>query len=182
MKDPHSSPWKVLKRKVEYRNAWIRLEHHDVITPGKTKGIYGSIYFTNYAIGIIPIDERGNTWLVGQYRYPLSAYSWEIPMGGGPISQPILDSAKRELKEETGLEAHKWTQVMEIHTSNCITDEQGFVFVAQSLKEGPPSFEDTEDIQIRKLPFIEAFQMVMEGQITDSISIAGLLITKLTLF
>jgi len=131
--------------------------------------------FKNKALGIIPIDQFGNTWLVGQFRYTLNEYSWEIPMGGGPIGQDILESAQRELKEETGLTAKKWTEVLRIHTSNSVTDEEGFVFLAEDLEEGEPEFEETEVIKIQKLPFEEAVQWVMEGKITDGISIAGIL-------
>ena len=133
------------------------------------------INIKNKAIGIIPIDENGNTWLVGQFRYTLDAYSWEIPMGGGPIDQDLLESAKRELKEETGLSAEKWTELMKIHTSNSVTDEWGLIYLAQELTEGETEFEDSAVLQVKKLPFQEALNMVMRGEITDSISVAGLL-------
>lgn len=169
------NPWKTLSRKKIYENPWISAEEHDILNPAGNPGIYGKVHFKNKALGIIPIDQFGNTWLVGQYRYTLNEYSWEIPMGGGPIGQDILESAQRELKEETGLTAKKWTEVLRIHTSNSVTDEEGFVFLAEDLKEGEPEFEETEVIKIHKLPFEEAVQWVMEGKITDGISIAGIL-------
>jgi 8-oxo-dGTP pyrophosphatase MutT (NUDIX family) len=126
-------------------------------------------------VGIIPLAENGDTWLVGQHRYCLNAYSWEIPMGGSPHPLPVLESARRELKEETGLTARRWEQVLFLHTSNSVTDEEGYVFTAEDLEEGSPEFESTENITIRRLPVREALRMVMEGGITDAISIAGLL-------
>lgn len=173
--DEMMNPWKKLSEKIIYDNPWINVQEHQVVNPSGGKGIYGKVSFKNKAIGIIPVDEEGNTWLVGQYRYTLEEYSWEIPMGGGPLDENILDAAKRELKEETGLTAKRWVNIMRIHTSNSVTDEEGFIFLAQELSQGETDFEDTEDIQIWKLPFVDAVDMVMSGKITDSLSIAGIL-------
>lgn len=175
------NPWKTKSVREVYNNPWITVEHHEVITPAGAEGIYGKVHMKNFAMGIIPLDDELNTWLVGQYRYTLERYSWEIPMGGGPIEKDPLVSAKRELQEETGLAASSWTKVLEIHTSNCITDEWGAVYLAEGIIEGTPNFDDTEDILIKKLPFNQAFDMVMNGEITDSISIAGILKLKLIL-
>lgn len=169
------NPWKTQSVKTVYENPWIKLEEHQVITPAGKEGIYGKVHFKNQAMAIVPIDQDGNTWLVGQFRYTLDEYSWEIPMGGGPIDQDLLESAKRELKEETGLSASKWTELMKIHTSNSVTDEWGLIYLAEDLSEGETEFEDTEVLHIKKLPFQEALDMVMKGEITDSISVAGLL-------
>lgn len=169
------NPWKTLKVSTVYENPWIRVEHHDIVNPAGKDGVYGVVHFKNRAIGIIPIDKEGNTWLIGQYRYALNEYSWEIPMGGGPNELDLLESAKRELKEETGLIAEKWTQIMRIHTSNSVTDELGYVYLAKDLTQGETEFDETEVLQIRKLPFSEALNMVMSGEITDSLSIAGIL-------
>jgi 8-oxo-dGTP pyrophosphatase MutT (NUDIX family) len=170
-----NNPWKLIDSKIQYNNQWIRVEEHDVINPNGGEGIYGKVHFKNVAVGVIPIDENGNTWLVGQYRYPLDEYSWEIPEGGCPIGEKELDAAKRELKEETGLIAQKWDELLRIHTSNSVSDERGVVFLAKDLFQGKTEFEETEDLKIRKLPLKEAIQMVMDGKITDSISIAALL-------
>lgn len=170
-----TNPWKKLSEKEVYDNAWIKLSEHQVINPSGNPGIYGKVHFKGYALGIIPLDEDNNTWLIGQYRYTLDEYSWEIPMGGGALDIDILDSAKRELKEETGLQANQWDKILRIHTSNSVTDEEGFVFIARDLTEGEPEFEETEVLQIKKLPFRDAVRMVMSGEITDSLSIAGLL-------
>jgi 8-oxo-dGTP pyrophosphatase MutT (NUDIX family) len=169
------NPWITKSKRKVYENPWILVEEHQVLNPVGNDGIYGKVSFKNKALGIIPVDKENNTWLVGQYRYPLEEYSWEIPMGGGPVGEAILESAKRELKEETGLMAENWTQIMRIHTSNSVTDEEGFIFLAEGLTEGETEFEETEDLKVIKLPLQDAIQKVMKGEVTDAISIAGLL-------
>jgi len=169
------NPWRTLASKQIYENDWIKLVEFQVINPNGNKGIYGKVSFKNKAIGIIPLDENGYTWLVGQYRYTLDEYSWEIPMGGGPLSLDPLVSAKRELLEETGLIANKWSRILRIHTSNSVTDEEGYVYLAEDLLQSTPEFDDTEKIAIKKIPFKKAYDMVLDNKITDSISIAGIL-------
>jgi len=169
------NPWQTLSTRHIYENPWIKLEEDQVIHPGGGKGIYGKVQFKNYAIGIIPLDQDQNTWLVGQYRYMLNDYSWEIPMGGGPLDHGVLVSAQRELKEETGLLAEKWEMLLKIHTSNSVTDESGFVYLATGLQQSEPEYDETEKLEIKQLSFREVVQMVMDGEITDSLSIAGIL-------
>jgi 8-oxo-dGTP pyrophosphatase MutT (NUDIX family) len=169
------NPWITKSKQTVYENPWIRVEHHDVINPSGKEGIYGKAHFKNRAMAIIAIDDQGFTWLVGQHRYALDEYSWEIPMGGGPNEKDLLESAKRELKEETGLTAEKWTLLMKIHTSNSVTDEVGYVYLAKELSEGETEFEETELLNVKKLHFSEALNWVMDGKITDSISVAGIL-------
>lgn len=164
-----------MSRKTVYENPWIAIEHHDVITPSGSDGIYGLVKFKNKAIGILPVDSDDHIYLVGQFRYALDAYSWEIPEGGGPLGEPPLETARRELKEETGLVAAKWEQIARIHTSNSATDEEGFLFLAEELTQFEPETEDTEDIQVRKVHLSEAVDMVMRSEITDSLSVAGIL-------
>ncbi len=167
--------WKKLDSRVIYENPWMRVLEDHVINPGGGENQYGHVHFKNRAIGIIPLDDAGNTWLVGQQRYTIGAYSWEIPMGGAPLDEPPLTAAKRELKEETGLSALRWTELMTLHTSNSITDEVGIVFVAEDLTEGETDFGETEDLEVRRLSLDEAIGMVEAGLITDAISAAGLL-------
>jgi 8-oxo-dGTP pyrophosphatase MutT (NUDIX family) len=170
-----NNPWKTKKITPIYENPWITVEEHKVVNPAGNDGIYGKVHFKNRAMAIIPIDQELNTWLVGQYRYTLDEYAWEIPMGGGPIAEDQLASAQRELKEETGLIATKWTELMKIHTSNSVTDEVGFVYLAEELTQGETEFEETEVLKIKKIPFVEVLEMVMKGEITDGISVAGIL-------
>jgi 8-oxo-dGTP pyrophosphatase MutT (NUDIX family) len=145
------------------------------VNPGGGENQYGHVHFKNKAIAIVPLDDEGNTWLVGQDRYTLGAYSWEVPMGGAASDEEPLNAAKRELKEETGLSAAKWTSIMHLHTSNSITDEEGFVFLAENLSEGEPAFEETEKLEIQKVSLDHALEMVGSGQITDAISVAAIL-------
>jgi 8-oxo-dGTP pyrophosphatase MutT (NUDIX family) len=173
--EQHPNPWKTLSTRPLYDNPWISVREDQVINPKGGKGIYGVVHFKNKAIGIIPVDEEGYTWLVGQYRYALEEYCWEIPMGGGPLAIDILESARRELKEETGFTAAKWTMIARIHTSNSVTDEEGFVFLAEGLTPGETAPEETEDLVVRKLHLREAVAMVMDNRITDSISVGGIL-------
>ena len=171
----HPNNWNFQSRKTLYDNDWIRLDEDNVTNPGGGISHYGRIHFKNIAIGIIPLDEHNNTWLVGQYRYVPDCFSWEIPMGGGLIDINPLESAKRELKEETGLTADSWQALMPLHTSNSVTDERGIVYVARELTEGETAFEETEELHIIKLPLSEAIDRVLQGEITDAISVAGLL-------
>ncbi|SFH29885.1 NUDIX domain-containing protein [Pedobacter insulae] len=173
------SPWKILKSNQIYDNAWIKLTEHQVINPAGGQGIYGEVHFKNLAIGVVVLDEDYNTWLVGQYRFPLKAYSWEIPEGGGLHTVDPMLSAKRELQEETGIIATKFTEIQKMHLSNSVTDEMAIIYIAQDLQIGDSSPEETEELVVRKLAFDEAYQMVMTGEITDSMSVAGILKTKI---
>ncbi|MFD1468319.1 NUDIX domain-containing protein [Hymenobacter caeli] len=173
--DETRNPWRVLASDVKYQNPWISVREDQVLNPRGGAGIYGVVSMKNKAIGIIPVDSEGNTWLVGQYRYPLNEYSWEIPMGGGPVELDVLASAQRELREETGLLAGRWTRIARLHTSNSVTDEEGFVFLAEDLTAGETEPEETEDLRLWKLPLAEAVQMAFDDRITDGISVAGLL-------
>lgn len=171
----HINPWKTLSGKLIYENPWIRLDEYQVVNPSGGEGIYGKVLFKNKAIAILPIDDDMNTWLVGQYRYTLDAYSWEIPMGGVPMNEDVEQGALRELKEETGLTAEKLDFISKIHTSNSVTDEVGTIYLATKLTEGEAEFDETEDIVIKKMPFQQALDWVLEGKITDSLSVAGIL-------
>ena len=173
------NPWKILGEKPIYDNKWINVTEYDVINPSGGKGIYGKVHFKNYAIGIVPLDEYLNTYLVGQYRFTLNEYSWEIPEGGGPMDRDMLESARRELKEETGLVAGEWTKLMNFHLSNSVCDEHGAIFLARKLKQEQATPEETEDLVVKKVPFEEAYQMVERGEITDSMAVAGILKVKL---
>ncbi|MEQ9468733.1 MAG: NUDIX hydrolase [Ekhidna sp.] len=170
----NENPWITHSSREIYSNPWITLTEHDVTNPGGGKSLYGKVHYKNWALGIVPLDEEMNTWLVGQHRYTLGEYSWEIPMGGGPLDIPRLESAKRELKEETGLTAQKWTEICKIHTSNSVTDEVGYAYLAQGLTQGETEFEETEDLRVWKLPFDEAVAMCDRGEITDSLSVAAI--------
>lgn len=177
----HHNPWTILKEKKIYDNPWISLTEFDVLNPSGGKGIYGKVHFKNHAIGIIPLDKDLNTYLVGQYRFALNKYSWEIPEGGGPLGIDLLESAKRELKEETGLVAEEWTQISDFHLSNSVTDEYGCIFLARDLTQEEAMPEETEELLVKKVPFEEAYQMVEQGIITDSVAVTAILKVKILL-
>jgi len=176
-----NNPWTILSERQVYDNRWIGVTEYDVLNPSGGKGIYGKVHFKNLAIAVLPLDEDGNTWLVGQYRFPLNAYSWEIPEGGGEPGSTPLQTAQRELEEETGLVAKEWSLLMEMHLSNSVSDEQGFIFLARQLEQKEARPEETEQLAVRKLPFEEAYQMLERGEITDSLSVAAILKVKLML-
>lgn len=175
------NPWQLKNKKVVYDNPWIEVTHHEVLNPANKPGIYGKIHFKNIAIGILPLDEEMNTWIVGQYRFPLDQYSWEIPEGGGKIDIDPLVSAQRELKEETGIVAGDWKEILRLHTSNSVSDELGIIYLAKDLSFFEAQPDEDEDLSIRKIPFSQLADMVLKGEITDSLSVAAVLKVKILL-
>ncbi len=173
------NPWQTLSASTVYENPWISVTHREVVNPAGNPGIYGVVHFKNIAIAIVPLDEEGYTWLVGQYRYTLDRYSWEVPEGGGSHDLPPLESAQRELLEETGITARTWLELGEIYTSNSVTDERGLIFVAKDLTFGEAEPEETEELDIRRVHLDEAVEMVLRGEITDGLAMAALLKVKL---
>ncbi|WP_426669252.1 NUDIX domain-containing protein [Mucilaginibacter sp. McL0603] len=173
MQQPEDNPWQIVSEKIIYDNQWIGLTEYQVINPSGNPGIYGKVHFKGFAIGIIPLDDDMNTYLVGQYRFPLNQYSWEIPEGGGAFNATPLDSAKRELLEETGLKASQWIELQRMHLSNSVTDELCIIYLARDLQQFEPEPEDTEQLIIKKVPFDEVYKMVCNGEITDSVSVAA---------
>lgn len=179
MQNLEENPWKITSEKEVYSNPWISLTHYDVINPSGNEGIYGKVHYKNRAIGVLPLDGDMNTYLVGQYRFTLSQYSWEMPEGGGPLGTDPLESAKRELLEETGLKASKWTELNRIHLSNSVGDEYGYIYLAQGLEQFEAEPEDTEQLIVKKVPFSEMYRMVCNSEITDSMTIAAVLRVQL---
>ncbi len=169
-----NATWTTLASRWVYENPWIKVREDQVLSPSGNPGIYGLVKFRNQAIAIVPIDAQGYTWLVGQQRYPLDQYSWEVPMGGHPVGEPPLAGAHKELREETGLSAATMTELMRVHLSNSVTDEVGVAFVARQLSQADTDFDATELLTIKRLPFDEALAMTLDGRITDLFSIAVL--------
>jgi 8-oxo-dGTP pyrophosphatase MutT (NUDIX family) len=179
MHHPKDNPWKITSEKEIYDNPWIKLTEYQVINPSGNPGIYGKVHFKNIAIGVLPLDDDLNTYLVGQFRFALGQYSWEMPEGGGVLNTDPLDSAKRELLEETGLKAQKWTEIQRLHLSNSVSDELSIVYLARDLQQFDAEPEDTEQLIIHKLPFEKVYQMVCKGEITDSMTVAAVLKVRL---
>jgi len=169
------NPWTVLSRARIYENNWIELNHHEVLGPSGAPAVYGTVHFKNQATGVVPIDENGNVILVGQYRFPLHAYSWEIPEGGGSHAVPALESAQRELREECGLAAKCWKEIMQMDLSNSVSDEHSTAFLAWDLIEAPGQPDENEELQVTRVAFWEAVDRVKRGEIRDAISAAALL-------
>lgn len=175
------NPWTIRGEKEIYENKWIKITEYDVLNPSGGEGIYGKVHFKNIAVGVLPLDEQLNTWLVGQYRFPLNEYSWEMPEGGGPLGIDPLESAKRELLEETGLVAKDWTLILRMHLSNSVSDELSLLYLARGLEQKEAEPEETEQLMLRKVSFNELYDMVQEGRITDSMTVAATLKVKLML-
>jgi 8-oxo-dGTP pyrophosphatase MutT (NUDIX family) len=174
--DPQKNPWTTLSSREIYLNPWIRVREDQVLKPNGSPGIYGVVEYRNRAVGVVPIDNDGYTWLVGQYRYTHNRYEWEIPEGGCPEGESLEDCARRELLEETGLVASELEPLLlDIQLSNSIGDETAHLFIARGLTQETPQPEDTEQIAIRRLPLAEAIQMAATGQIRDSMSVIALL-------
>ena len=169
-----TNPWKTLESKRIYENPWISIKEDQVIQPDGKPGIYGTVHFKNKAIGVLPIDDEGYTYLVGQYRYPLDEYSWEIPEGGSPIGESALGGAKRELLEETGLTAREWRLLGTAHLSNSVSDEEALWYLATGVSQGESCPEGTEKLEHKRLPFNEALSMVKRGLITDALSVLAI--------
>jgi 8-oxo-dGTP pyrophosphatase MutT (NUDIX family) len=173
--DEMKNPWTVLSKESVYENAWIRVEHQEVLAPSGRPGVYGTVHFKNQATGVVPIDENGNVILVGQYRFPLQAYSWEIPEGGGSHSHTALESAQRELREECGLAAERWMELVSMDLSNSVSDERSTIFLAWKLTDDIAQPDETELLQVARVPFWEVLKRVKRGEIRDAMSVAALL-------
>lgn len=170
------SPWITHRTRTVYDNPWIHVTESDVTNPNGGEGIYGVVHFKNRAIGVVPVDEENHTWLVGQYRYTLGCYEWEIPEGGCPEGESPLEAAKRELAEETGLVAQSYEVLLDnIALSNSVTDERATIYLARDLTMTESAPEETEKLKVRRLPVEEAIRMVENGKITDAISVLALL-------
>ncbi|HKG55661.1 MAG TPA: NUDIX hydrolase [Candidatus Limnocylindrales bacterium] len=174
MEGRRESPWRRHSRDVAYENAWITVWHDDVTRPDGGAGVYGVVHFRSVAVGVVAIDEHDEVTLVGQYRYTLDAWSWEIPEGGVPFGEDPLDGARRELREETGIEAADWREIGRFHLSNSVSDEAAVAYVATGLTTGVASPDETEALDVTRVPFDEALAMTLDGRITDALSVLAL--------
>jgi 8-oxo-dGDP phosphatase len=172
--DPTESPWRRRSRRLVYENAWVSVLHDEVDRPDGQPGIYGVIHFQNHAVAIVAIDAQDRVALVGQWRYTIDGYSWELPEGGVPPGEAPLIGAQRELREETGLRAAHWREVARIAVSNSVTDELGTIFLATELQQGDAAPDGTEQLRVRWVAFDEALAMIDDGRISDLLTIAAL--------
>jgi 8-oxo-dGTP pyrophosphatase MutT (NUDIX family) len=172
---PVGAGWTCLSKTEVFDNPWITLTSCDTLAPTGRPAHYGLVHFKNLAIGVLPLFDNGDTLLVGQHRFTTGVYSWEIPEGGGPLGVDPLDSAQRELREETGCLASEWRQVMTYHLSNSVTDEVGYGYLAFGLTAADAEPDETEVIHTRRLPFREALDLGLKGLLPDMITQAMLL-------
>lgn len=175
---PGRNPWRTTASREVYANAWITVREDEVVRPDGSPGVYGVVSPRTIALGAVPLFADGTVVLVGQHRYTLDEWSWEIPEGGGDPSQPPEEEMARELAEETGLTAQRWTPLGGgLTLSNSVTDERGLLFLAEDLAEGDAAPEATEEIETWRLPLADAVAMAIDGRITDTMSVIGLLRT-----
>ncbi len=172
--DESHNPWRTVSSREVYDNPWIRVREDEVVRPDGEPGIYGVVHFKNAAVGVVAIEED-HIYLVGQYRYTLNRYSWEIPEGGCPEGEEPLAAGQRELEEETGLRAGRWRKLGEAHLSNSVSDEWAIWFLATELAAGEYRPEGTEQLQVRRVPFGEALRMARAGEITDALSLLAIM-------
>ena len=172
--DPTESPWRRRSRRLVYENAWVSVLHDEVDQPDGQPGIYGVIHFQNHAVAIVAVDAQDRVALVGQWRYTIDGYSWELPEGGVPPDEAPLAGAQRELREETGLQAAHWREVARIAVSNSVTDELGTIFLATELQQGNAAPDGTEQLRVRWVAFDDALAMIDDGRISDLLTIAAL--------
>lgn len=174
---PHGKAWVRGEGRVVYDNPWIRVTEYAATAPTGAPAQYGLVSFKNLAIAVLPLFEDGTTMLVGQNRLPFGDYSWEIPEGGGPREVTPLESARRELAEETGLAAAEWREVMRTQLSNSVTDELmvGYIATGLSRADGQDHADDTEDLEMARVPFREALDAAMAGDLQDMLTVAMLL-------
>jgi 8-oxo-dGTP pyrophosphatase MutT (NUDIX family) len=166
-----TGPWTRRTRRVAYENPWITIWHDEVIRPDGEAGIYGVVHFANLAVGVLALDDADRVLLVGQHRYALDRYSWEIPEGGVPAGESALDGARRELREETGIEATDWVEMSRSHLSNSVSDEEAVAFLATGLSHGVATPDGTESLVVRWVPFDEVVAMTLDGRISDALTI-----------
>jgi 8-oxo-dGTP pyrophosphatase MutT (NUDIX family) len=173
--DLQVGPWRRRSRRVAYENAWITVFHDEVVRPDGTDGVYGVVHLHNAAVGVVALDDQDRVALVGQHRYTLDRISWEIPEGGVPWAEPPLEGARRELREEAGVDAAAWREIARVHLSNSITDEVATLYLATGLRTVPQALESSEaDLTVDWVPFPETLAMVLDGRITDALSVIAL--------
>ena len=169
------NPWQTLGSRTVYTNAWLRLREDTVIRPDGQPGIYGVVEM-NPSVGVVAVNDVNEIALVTQWRYTLGRISVEIPTGGSEASDPsMLAAAQRELREETGLSARSWRELGSVDNSNGVTNDVAHIFLATGLQAGAAAPDPTEQVVLSWLRFDRAVEHVLNGSITESVSVAAIL-------
>lgn len=168
-------PWIVKSAATAFENDWFRVEAHDVLRPDGAPGHYGVVRVRRLAVGVLPIDAKGCINMVGQWRFPLARYSWEMPEGGAEPGEDARACAERELAEETGLRAGTLLKVLEMDLSNSLTDERAVLFIATELSQGEAQPEGTEVLRRRSAHFLDVLERAVDGRIRDALTVAAVL-------
>ncbi len=172
---PHGHPWQAGAAECVHDNPWFAADVYAGVAPTGAKAAYYALRYKNAATGVIPLHGDGTITLVGQWRFPSGTYSWELPEGGAPLSEPAIEGARRELQEEAGLTAATLELILTFQLSNASSDETAFIYLATGLGAAEMERDATEALTLARVPFREALRAAVEGRIKDSLTVAGLL-------
>ena len=176
-----NNPWKTLSSRIAYENAWVRLREDTVVRPDGGAGIYGVVEMRP-SVAVVALNADRQIVLVGQWRYPLGRYSWEIPRGGSMPGESDLEAvARRELREETGVEAECWQRLGAVDLNNGVTTDVEHLFLATGLRNGDSHPDPEEELAVTWVAFERAVQMIFDGEITEVCSVAALFMAARTI-
>ncbi len=173
-------PWTIIDSKTIYKNPWIKVREDKVIRPDGKNGIFGVVTMKN-GVSILPYDNKGNVYLTKEYQYSIERVSIEAISGGIDDKESVLDAAKRELKEEAGLEAKDWIDFSFVDPFTSVVVSPNYLYLARDLSQCQLNQEGTETIKIIKVPFSKALDWVMNGKITHSATVVLILKTAIYL-
>lgn len=165
-------PWKDHGHSVFFESPWMKLTRHEATAPTGVRADYMVMRPQNMSVGVLPLHDDGTVTLVGQQRFALANWSWEMPEGGAPFDEDPLEGARRELAEEAGLAAAQWRQALKAEMSNSITDERALAWVAWDLTPAPLAPDPTEVIRAARVPFGDLLREIGRGAVRDMFTVA----------
>jgi 8-oxo-dGTP pyrophosphatase MutT (NUDIX family) len=169
------NPWVVTAQKRGFENDWFVIDEHEAINPAGKPARYDVIRPRRLAVGVVPLEADGSVHLIGQWRFPLKRYSWEIPEGGAEFGEDAESGVRRELAEEAGVSAGRLVKILEMDLSNSLTDESCVLFLATDLSPAAGEPDDVEVLRRRTAPFGEVLARIQDGRIRDSLTVAAML-------